>query len=413
MRLFALLFLVACTPDALPGGAVVGHADPQNPALDPGEQDPVVSVQRLSGDGPFLVGDTEEFSATLAAGMKASWSADAGELVQKIRELTVAAANGGYNPTNRTTIADQMRGLRDQLFSLANRADSNGIPLFGGLGSSGTPFTDATTGVTFNGIAGQRASTEITLPSAMDGQAIWMNVPSGNGTFNVTLGAANTGSGWAEPGQVVSPGALTGDNYDVTFNVVGAVTTYDIVDTTTATTVASAQPYVNGQAIQFAGMSFVAHGAPANGDVLQVSASTPITVFKALDDAIASITNAPGDNKLSQAVALALTQIDSSMDRIQAARGQAGAHQAGQLPRPHRQARAAEDPARPARLPRRLHTGGQRGHGQRHQALRVQGPRVVVGHAAGPERHHQRRRQPDDAVDQRHQHHHHPTPGRQ
>lgn len=256
--------------------------------------------------------------------MAESTLGDAGELVQKIRELAVAAANGGYNTTNRTTIADQMRGLRDQLFSLANRADSNGIPLFGGLGSSGTPFTDATTGVTFNGIAGQRASTEITLPSAMDGQAIWMNVPSGNGTFNVTLGAANTGSGWAEPGQVVSPGALTGDNYDVIFNVAGPVTTYDVVDTTTSTTVSSAQPYVNGQAIQFAGMSFVAHGAPANGDVLQVSASTPITVFKALDDAIASITNAPGDNKLSQAVALALTQIDSSMDRIQAARGQAG-----------------------------------------------------------------------------------------
>jgi hypothetical protein len=82
MRPFVLLFLAACTPETLSGGAVVGHPDPQNPALDPGEADPVVSVQRLSGDGPFLVGDTEEFSATLAAGMKASWSADAGELVQ-------------------------------------------------------------------------------------------------------------------------------------------------------------------------------------------------------------------------------------------------------------------------------------------------------------------------------------------
>lgn len=259
-----------------------------------------------------------------AIAMAESTLGDAGELSQKIRELVLTASNGGYNPTNRTTIANQIRGLRDQLFSLANRTDSNGIPLFGGLGSSGTPFTDATTGVVFNGIAGQRSSTEIALPGAMDGQAIWMAVPTGNGTFNVALGGANAGSAWATQGQVVSPAAVTGDNYSVTFSVAAGVTTYDVVDTTTSATIASGQPYVSGQTIQFDGMSFVASGAPANGDVMQLSASTQTNVFKVLDDAIASINNAPGDNRLSHAVALALNQIDASMDRIQSARGQAG-----------------------------------------------------------------------------------------
>lgn len=265
--------------------------------------------------------DVQRNSITMAE----STLGDASSLAQSFRELVISAGNGGYSTTNRATIAQQMTGLRDQLFSLANRTDTNGAPLFGGLGSASTPFTDATTGVTFNGIAGQRASTEVTLPGAMDGQAIWMNVPTGNGSFNVALDSANAGSVWTDAGQVVTPALVTGDNYKVTFTVAAGVTTYDVVDTTTATPIApAARPYVSGQAIQFGGMSFVAQGAPVNGDVVQITPSTQTNVFKVLDDAIKGINNAPGDNKLNQTIALALTQIDASMSRIQSARGQAG-----------------------------------------------------------------------------------------
>lgn len=256
--------------------------------------------------------------------MAESTLGDATGLAQRLRELVVSAGNGAFNQGNRATIAQEMRGLRDQLFSLANRTDTNGIPLFGGLGSASAPFTDATSGVSFNGVAGQRASTEVSVPGAMDGQAIWMNVPSGNGSFDVALGGTNSGSMWTDTGQVISPAALTGNNYSITFTVSAGVTSYDIVNTSTATTLASAQPYTDGQAIQFDGLSLVTHGAPASGDSVQISASTSTNIFKVFDDAIADIDGAAGDNRLSQALALALTQIDSSMDRIQAARGQAG-----------------------------------------------------------------------------------------
>jgi flagellar hook-associated protein 3 FlgL len=43
-----------------------------------------------------------------------------------------------------------------------------------------------------------------------------------------------------------------------------------------------------------------------------------------LDDAIRSIDDAPGDNRLAHAVGLSLAQIDTAMERMQAARGQAG-----------------------------------------------------------------------------------------
>lgn len=259
---------------------------------------------------------------------------DATSLVQRLREFVVTAGNGAYSPSDRTTIAQEMTGLRDQLFALANRADSNGSPLFGGLGSASVPFVDSTTGVSFTGVGGQRASTEVTVPGAMDGQAIWMNVPTGNGTFNVALPVApavlNAGTVSTDTGQVVSPAALTGHNYSVNFSVTAGVTSYNVFDDTIDPTHAglptlAAQPYVDGQAIQFDGMSFVAHGAPANGDVVQISPSTKTNVFKVLDDAIAGINGASGGSKTSQVISVALAQIDASMNQIQAARGQAGA----------------------------------------------------------------------------------------
>ncbi len=249
---------------------------------------------------------------------------DAGSLVQSFRDLVVNAGNGGYTAKDRSTLAKQMLGLREQLFALANRRDSNGVPLFGGLGSAGAPFVDSTTGVSFQGIPGQRASTETGVPAAMDGQAVWLNVPTGNGVFTTSLGAGNAGTAWTDVGQVIGPGALTGDNYTISFNVAGGATTYDVIDTITATTVLSAQPYKDGAAIQFDGMSMVVRGTPQNADTLQIAPSSQSDMFKVLDDAIANIDGASGDNKLTQAVTRALAQIDSGMDRLQAARGQAG-----------------------------------------------------------------------------------------
>lgn len=256
--------------------------------------------------------------------MAESTLGDSAELLQRFREAIVGAGNAAYKGTDRDTLAEEMTGLRDQLFANANKLDSNGIPLFGGLGSASLPFTDAAAGVTFNGTPGQRASTPVSIPAAMDGQAAWMTVPTGNGVFTVGLGGANTGTAWTDPGYVVTPGALTGNNYTVSFNVVAGVTTYDVVDTTTATTVAAAQPYADGQSIQFAGMSFTVHGAPATGDTLQIAPSTRSDLFKVLDAAIAGIKGASNGNVLTQNINLALAQVDTGMDRLRSARGQTG-----------------------------------------------------------------------------------------
>ena len=286
-------------------------------------------LARISSDNRSL--EVQRSAITLAE----STLGDATSLVQKLRELVITAGNAGYSASDRKSVAQEMRGLRDQLFALANARDANGTPLFGALGSASAPFTDSSGGVSFNGVAGQRASTETSIPGTMDGQAVWMNVASGNGSFAPSTGTGNTGNLWTNTGQVLTPASLTGHNYTITFSVVGAATTYSVQDTTNipATTVlpAPAVPpspnptYTPGQAITFDGLSLVANGAPANGDTVQVVPSTTTNLFKVMDDAITAI----GDPNLTssqraQAVGLALTQVDTGMNQLQAARSQAG-----------------------------------------------------------------------------------------
>ena len=271
--------------------------------------------------------DTDQRALELqrnAIGTAESALGNATALMQNFRELVIAAGDAAYNPRDRASLAQQLTSLRDQILTLANSADSNGIPVFGGLGSSSTPYIDLSSGVTFQGTAGQRATSATALPGTMNGQAIWMDVPSGNGSFKVGLNAANTGTAWTDPGTVVSPTALTGNNYSITFNVVAGVTRYDVVNSTTGATVATGQPYTDGAAIQFDGMSVIVHGTPQNADAIDIAPSTPGNVFQVLDDAIASIDNKPGDNKLAQSLALSLAQVDGAFQRLQSARSQAG-----------------------------------------------------------------------------------------
>ena len=282
-------------------------------------------LSRIASDNRSL--EVQRSALTLAE----STLGDATSVVQRLRELTVSAGNGAYSASDRSSIAKEMTGLREQLFAMANSRDSNGTPLFGGLGSASAPFSDSASGVSFNGVAGQQAGTEVGLPTAMDGQAVWMNVRSGNGSFNLATGTSNTGNLWTNIGQVLNPTALTGHDYSVTFTVapgVGGATTYSVQDNTTTTTnpaLPSNQSYVPGQAITFDGLSLVANGTPADGDTVLVSPSSTTNMFKVIDDAIAAIGDSTAtSSQRAQATGLALTQIDTGMNQLQAARSQAG-----------------------------------------------------------------------------------------
>ncbi|MEN9775383.1 MAG: Flagellar hook-associated protein 3 [Pseudomonadota bacterium] len=65
---------------------------------------------------------------------------DAGDLLARIKELALQAANGTYDPGNREVIAIEIDGMREQLLSLANARDTQDNYLFAGTRTQTRPF---------------------------------------------------------------------------------------------------------------------------------------------------------------------------------------------------------------------------------------------------------------------------------
>ena len=137
---------------------------------------------------------------------------DVSDALQRFRELTVSAGNGAYSSAERKIIAVEMQGLRDQIYALANREDSNGQPLFSALGSALKPFVGPQAppapDYTFNGLPGQPVSSPVSVPFALDGNSAFMLTPTASNGNRVSLfsvlDAAITGIGQAVDSSAAS-----------------------------------------------------------------------------------------------------------------------------------------------------------------------------------------------------------------
>jgi flagellar hook-associated protein 3 FlgL len=266
---------------------------------------------------------------------------DVVDALQNFRELVVTAGNGVHTANERKAIATQLSGLRDQIFSLANRTDSNGLPLFSALGSALAPFVGpqaAPPDYTFNGLPGQAASSDISIPFALDGDSAFMNQSARDGVYNVATSAIPTNRAFqTSPVTLSSAAAVTGLGYQLSITGVDSTTvpgtttvTYDITeDPSGAATVLSSvsASYPSNQAASIAvtgipGLSITLKGAPAVGDTVTIDPSA--SLFSVLDDAIAGIGNAANGNAAGQAVAQALNNLDIGASRVASVRGQAG-----------------------------------------------------------------------------------------
>ena len=252
---------------------------------------------------------------------------DAGELLQQIREKLVQAGNTGLADADRKSIAGEISEMRKQLFAIANRTDGAGTYLFGGQSADQAPFLDTAGGVQYSGQSGaQQAASGEQLPLTVDGNAAWMSAMSGNGVFT-TSAVTSTGGARIDAGSVTNPQLLTGATYTVQFSVSGGATTYTVLQNGNPTTPPQNNvAFSPGQAIQVDGMSATISGSPASGDVFQMAPSTPISVFDAVDKAIADLnsTNRTGTQN-AQASSNNLAAIDSVMGQLQSARSQVGA----------------------------------------------------------------------------------------
>jgi flagellar hook-associated protein 3 FlgL len=253
-------------------------------------------------------------------------------LMTDIKELVVKAGAGSLSQSDRESIAVELEGRLADLLGQANTSDGVGGYVFSGYKTSTLPFTQTANGVVYNGDQGQRelqVGSTRKVPISDSGASVFENNPTGNGSFATGAAADNYtrgGTGIIAPGSVTDQSKLTGNKYQIDFQVTPATTgtpattTYTITDLTLNQPVpptpvpAVPQPYVSGQNIAFDGMTFDIKGAPANGDQFSVEPSTKKSVFTAIDDILKAL-RAPGSGAAGQAsLSNALNQAQKSID---------------------------------------------------------------------------------------------------
>ena len=248
-------------------------------------------------------------------------------LLQSARETLVEAGNGTYTAVERRAQVDHLRNLRSQLLALANQDDGAGGFVFAGQSALSQPFLDTPTGVVSTATPGQQQlSSRESMPTTLDGAAVWLSARTGNGVFVAEPDAANTGQGWINPGSVTDPSALTGGNYQVVFANNGTDTTFSVLLDGNPTALTDL-PFKPSASIAVDGMTFAVSGKPADGDVFNITPSTAdLSPFDALDRAIAVLSNPnAGSGALAQTVNNGLRDLDAVLRQFQSSRSGAGA----------------------------------------------------------------------------------------
>ena len=214
---------------------------------------------------------------------------DAQNVLQRVRELSIQAANASQNEETRGFIAREMRENLDNLFQLANIRDGADSFLFAGFQNSQPPFSKAAGGVVYNGDEGQRRvqiGQQRTIADGNPGSDVFMKIRDGNGSFATFADNANTGQALISEGVLVDPSLYDKDDYRLVFTapvIPGDPIEYEIYDSA-AVLISGPTPYVDDQEITFGrGIRFIIKGPPQVGDVFDLNASRNESVFDVLE----------------------------------------------------------------------------------------------------------------------------------
>ncbi len=248
--------------------------------------------------------------------------------LQSLRDLALQANNATISAQDRSAIAAQATQIQGTLLSLANTQDGSGNYIFAGFATQTQPFALNPTGASYAGDQGQRQvqiAAGQTVGVGDNGDLVFNQIKTGNGTFTATAAAGNTGSGILGASTVTDPTAYTGATYSIEFT---APTTYQVVNTATNAVVTSGT-YTPGQAIVFSGVQVTLSGQPAAGDAFTVAPSTNQSVFTTVQNLITALqqntSNAASQAQLNNSIGGAINNIDQALGNMQSVQAGVGA----------------------------------------------------------------------------------------
>jgi flagellar hook-associated protein 3 FlgL len=241
-----------------------------------------------------------------------------GDVLQRVRELALQAANASQSDESRHMIAVELRQHVDALVELANQQDGNGRFLFSGNQDGVPPVARNGDVFTYQGDDGQRQiriGEERLVADGDPGSDVFFRIRDGNGQFTVTAGAANAGTGVAGPGNVAAGATWAGGEYTVEFVDAG---TYEVRDA--GGTVVATGPFGPGTTLAFAGIELAIDGQPAAGDEFLVRPSTNRDIFSTVAALADAIDGPVGDDAaraaLTNEINAGILSIDQALGRV-------------------------------------------------------------------------------------------------
>src|SRR3984957_2205062 len=138
--------------------------------------------------------------------------------LQSLRDLALEANNATESPSDLSAIATQVQQIQGSILSVANTQDGSGNYIFAGYSTQTQPFAQSATGATYSGDQGQRQvqiGAGQTVVVGDNGDTVFNQVKTGNGTFNVTAAGTNTGSGLIGATAVTDPAAYAAGDYSI------------------------------------------------------------------------------------------------------------------------------------------------------------------------------------------------------
>lgn len=269
-------------------------------------------------------------------------------VLQRVRELTVQAGNGGLDQAGRQAIAAELGQREDELLALMNTRNARGEYLFAGFQGKTQPYLRTADGsYLYQGDDGQRKlqiASSLELPISDSGRAIF---DSGRNAARLSIGGNP-----AAPAAPIISGALVDDEVAFASFPAGGIRldfndpadplayTLTPVDENGVDGTPVSRRLVEGQdsLVQYGGAAFYVNGVPPAGSSFMIAppdtdpATAPanrVGILNAIATLRQSLEDAPttpeGNREVRDAVALGLTNLDNNMVALDQVRGQIGA----------------------------------------------------------------------------------------
>jgi len=253
-------------------------------------------------------------SATTRLSNEEQALSSAGDILDRIRSITLEGMNGTQTDESRQSIATELRQTLKQLVALANAKDGQGEYLFAGSRTTTQPFTIDGMTVTYGGDQTQRmvaAAAGLQVATGDSGSDVFMAIRGGNGTFVTSAGATNTGSAVVGATSVTDASAWDGGNYTITFT---SPTAYEIRDAANPTAPPVSTGTYTGETgtINFKGVQLNITGKPALGDTFAVGPSSSQDVFSSIAGIISAFEAPGGGAPMNNKVNAQLLNLDQA-----------------------------------------------------------------------------------------------------